>query len=102
MRNLRKIHKGFFLLPVTHLEKESPQDNGGAVYKAKRILPIYVEPGGLCAMTSNINNKYRHHLWIQVQFIILERATTTTPQCKRGSLRAMKHELLLIGTPVQP
>ena len=60
MRNLRKTHKGFFLLPTRTLKK-SPQDNGGAVYKAKRILSIYAEPGGLCAMTSNSDNKYRHH-----------------------------------------
>jgi len=41
-----------FICPYTHLEKESPQDNGGAVYKAKRIRPICVEPSGLCAKTS--------------------------------------------------
>jgi hypothetical protein len=53
MRYLWKFRTGgFVLLSKLHFDKESPQDNGVAVYQQKRIHSVYVEPSGLCAMTS--------------------------------------------------
>jgi len=48
-----------------HLEKESPQDNGVAVYQQKRIHSVYAEPCGVCAMTSYWGTSDKHNTVMQ-------------------------------------
>jgi len=43
------------------LIKESPQDNGVAVYQRKRIHSVYAEPCGVCAMTSQQGTSDKHN-----------------------------------------
>ena len=79
MKNLRKNQKGFFLLPTRTLTKKARKITAEQYKEAKRILSVYVEPGGLCAMTSNNNNKYRHHFFIKVQVYCIGTSDKTIP-----------------------
>jgi len=49
-----------------YLEKESPQDNGGAVYERNGCLAdaersVYAEPNDLCATTSRNGTSDKHN-----------------------------------------